>query len=208
MTHHSDPLARAGNTAHEWLATIGEALGTRDRRYTYRVLRAWLHTLRDRLTVEAAAHFSAQLPELLRGTFYDGWVPSRVPVRYSDDDCVDRIAAEATVRRTDVRPAVRGVSAGMRELLSPGSLDHALAHLPKELRELFSPGPQPGWDASGGAEGGTAELRALRRKVDFLVGAVSELSRDLADRTERAASRDPESLDAADDMLLPQQGLS
>jgi hypothetical protein len=28
-----------------------------------------------------AAHVAAQLPELLRGVFYDGWNPSKVPVK-------------------------------------------------------------------------------------------------------------------------------
>lgn len=203
MTHNSDPLARAQNTAHEWLAVVGDALGTRDRRYTYRMLRAWLHTLRDRLTVEGAAHFGAQLPELLRGTFYDGWVPSRVPIRYDCDDCLDRIAAEAGIRRTDVRSAVRNVSQGMRELLSPGSLGRALEHMPRDVREIFTPAtPTP----AGSTAGSDEELRELRRKVEFLVGAVMDLSREMAERG--LSHRDPEALTTADDMMLPQQGLS
>ncbi|EID52835.1 DUF2267 domain-containing protein [Saccharomonospora xinjiangensis] len=208
MTHTSDPLARAQNTAHEWLATVGEALGTTDRRYTYRVLRAWLHTLRDRLTVEGAAHFAAQLPEFLRGTFYDGWVPSKVPIRYDCDDCIDRIASEATVRRADVRPAVRGVSEGMRELLSPGSLDHALGHLPRDLREMFAPGEL----VAGGSvrsTRGDEELRELRHKVEFLAGAVLDLSRELSGgQRPRPGDREPGELGATNEMMLPQQGFS
>jgi uncharacterized protein (DUF2267 family) len=38
------------HTAHAWLADVAAAFGTEDRRFAYRVLRAWLHTLRDRLT--------------------------------------------------------------------------------------------------------------------------------------------------------------
>ncbi len=207
MTHNSDPLARAQNTAHEWLAAIGEALGTHDRRYTYRVLRAWLHTLRDRLTVEGAAHFGAQLPELLRGTFYDGWVPSKVPIRYGCDDCIDRIAAEAGIRRTDVRSAIRGVSEGMRELLSPGSLAHALEHLPRDLRDMFIPTARELVPST--ASGEDEELRELRRKVEFLVGAVMDLSQEVSDRgRSHRADRDPEALTTADDRVLPQQGFS
>ncbi|WP_197320144.1 DUF2267 domain-containing protein [Saccharomonospora sp. NB11] len=203
MTHTSDPFTRAQNTAHEWLAGIGEALGTRDRRYTYRVLRAWLHALRDRLTVEGAAHFAAQLPELLRGTFYDGWKPSKVPLRFDCDDCIDRISAEAGIRRGDVRRAVRGVSEGMREQLSPGSLEHTLEHLPRDLRDMFAPAPAvPNARASS-----DDELRELRRKVEFLVGAVMDLSRELSDRERSGLARDPEAL-TPDDMMLPQQGLS
>jgi len=143
MTRENDPFARAQSSAHEWLAVVGEAIGTRDRAFTYRVLRAWLHVLRDRLTVEAAAHFAAQLPELLRGTFYDGWVPSRVPMRFGLEDCIDRVSAEATIRHTDVRQAIGRVSDGLRELLSPGALDHVLDQLPKDLRAMFTGSSKP-----------------------------------------------------------------
>ena len=37
--------------------------------YAYRVLRAVLHALRDRVTVDVAAKFAAQLPTLLRGVY-------------------------------------------------------------------------------------------------------------------------------------------
>jgi len=36
----------------------------------------------DRLPITIAANFAAQLPELLRGVFYDGWSPSRVPIKF------------------------------------------------------------------------------------------------------------------------------
>ena len=64
-----DSLDRSIDKANAWLADIDAGFGTGDRRLAYRVLRAWLHNLRDRLSVEVAAHFAAQLPELLRGVF-------------------------------------------------------------------------------------------------------------------------------------------
>ena len=66
-----DSLDRSIGKANAWLADIEAGFGTSDRRLAYRVLRAWLHSLRDRLSVEVAA----QLPELLRGVFCDGWNP-------------------------------------------------------------------------------------------------------------------------------------
>jgi uncharacterized protein (DUF2267 family) len=47
--------------ANAWLARIADEFATDDRRLAYRILRAWLHALRDRLTVTIAAHFAAQL---------------------------------------------------------------------------------------------------------------------------------------------------
>ncbi|MEU6641851.1 DUF2267 domain-containing protein [Saccharomonospora sp. NPDC046836] len=182
MTHHDDPFARTYNTACEWLATVAQALGTRDRRFTYRVLRAWLHVLRDRLTVEAAAHFAAQLPELLRGTFYDGWVPSKQPQRFSVEECITRVSTEATVRRADVRQVIGGVTTGMRELLSTGALDHALDQLPKDLRELFTGAQLPATPLP--AEPGLADqLRGVRDDVELLADAVATLARGLAENS-------------------------
>ncbi|MFD1049696.1 DUF2267 domain-containing protein, partial [Kibdelosporangium lantanae] len=74
-------FAHAEQTAYEWLRVIADQLGTDDVHEAYQVLRPWLHLLRDRLSVPGAAHLAAQLPELLRGVFYDGWRPSEVPVR-------------------------------------------------------------------------------------------------------------------------------
>jgi uncharacterized protein (DUF2267 family) len=151
MSHDSDPLSSAQHRAHEWLVAITDALGTTDRRYAYRVTRAWLHALRDRLTVDAAAHFGAQLPELWRGLYYEGWVPHRVPQRYRADECLDRVATEASVRRADAGEAIAGVSAGMRELLSRGMLEHTLDQLPRDVRDLFDATPRT---ASASATGG------------------------------------------------------
>src|SRR5659263_201271 len=79
-----------------WLNDLAEQLGTDDHRQAYRVLRAYLHALRDRLPVDEAAQLAAQLPELIRGIYYEGWNPSSTTVRYRDlADFLDRISADA-----------------------------------------------------------------------------------------------------------------
>src|SRR3982074_2193807 len=64
------------------------------RNQSYAALRAVLHALRDRLTVDEAAHLSARLPMLVRGIYYDGWDPSRVPKKMHRDDFLDQIRKE------------------------------------------------------------------------------------------------------------------
>ncbi len=56
-------LDHSAQTARAWVNEVAGQFDTDDREFAYRVLRGWLQTLRDRLTVEAAAHFAAQLPD-------------------------------------------------------------------------------------------------------------------------------------------------
>jgi uncharacterized protein (DUF2267 family) len=112
-------LDGAIDKANAWLADIDAGFGTDDRQLAYRVLRAWLHCLRDRLSVEVSAHFAAQLPELLRGVFFDGWNPSRVPQKYDWAEYVTRFAREA--RDPKLRTRWRGniTRFGGREVFEP-----------------------------------------------------------------------------------------
>jgi len=118
----SSHFAQAVHRASVWVADVATALGTRDRNFARRVLRAWLHTLRDRLTVDATAKFGQQLPELLRGMYYDGWEPSRVPMRYNQAEYVQRFAAEARVEPRDVPQLAAAVTHVISEHMSPGQV--------------------------------------------------------------------------------------
>lgn len=134
-----DSLDRSIDKANAWLADIDAGFGTSDRRLAYRVLRAWLRNLRDRLSVEVTAHFAAQLPDLLRGMYFDGWNPSRVPQKYDRAEYVTRFAAEARVRESDVPKAAGIVTAVARRHMSDGVVTQALERLPAGLRELLEP---------------------------------------------------------------------
>ena len=82
---------------NEWLRQLATELGKpEDRRYAFRVLRGFLHTLRNRLPIEEAVHLAAQLPELLRGVYYESWRPSEAPEKYHDAATfLDHVAREA-----------------------------------------------------------------------------------------------------------------
>jgi uncharacterized protein (DUF2267 family) len=139
-------LDRSIDKTNVWLGDIADEFGTEDRRLAYRVLRAWLHTLRDRLTVEVAAHFGAQLPELLRGVFYDGWKPGRVPVKYDRSEYMARFARDARIHQNDVRKAAALLTTVARRHMSEGVVDEAIELLPSQIRELL----QPAAAATGG----------------------------------------------------------
>ena len=123
---------------HIWLNELAEELGDADRRYAYRALRAVLHTLRDRLTVEAAAKFGDQLPTLIRGVYYEEWHPSRTPLAIHDVDAfLEHVAAEGHMAgETEASLAVTAVSRVLREHVSPGEIDDVVAILPARIRVL------------------------------------------------------------------------
>ncbi|AWV90488.1 DUF2267 domain-containing protein [Bradymonas sediminis] len=88
------PLDRQVNVAMEWIHDTDDEFGWQDPLKTYHALVATLHALRDRLSVDEAADFAAQLPGLLRGVFYEGFRPSQMPVKGRDvDDFLDGIRA-------------------------------------------------------------------------------------------------------------------
>jgi len=133
----SAEFEHAIHTANIWLKAVSEALETEDRHLANRILRTWLHTLRDRLTVDVAAHFGAQLPELLRGVYYDGWDPSIVPVKYDREAYVSRFVQEARVTAEEVPRIAPTVTAALRQHLSPGQLETAVEQLPHDVRALL-----------------------------------------------------------------------
>jgi len=122
--------------ANTWLAEVAGEFGTDDRRFAYRVTRAWMHALRDRLPISVAAHLAAQLPELLRGVFYDGWNPSHVPDKFNDVEYVRRFARDANIHNTEVKQAAGRVTKVMRQHVSAGAIDEAMDALPTDIRKI------------------------------------------------------------------------
>jgi uncharacterized protein (DUF2267 family) len=178
-TAGADAFNHALHTANTWLADLGSAFGTRDRRFVQRALRTWLHALRDRLTVDAAAKFGAQLPELLRGAYFEGWVPSRVPAKHGVDAYVQQFAEQAGIRRDEVPVTARTITDVLGEHMSPGQLSVTLAELPTDLRATIagSAAAVRARDTSGGA-GARADDRVAR--LEDQVVSLTEAVRTLA----------------------------
>lgn len=125
--------------AHIWLNDVAAELDSDDRQYAYRALRAVLHTLRDRLTVDVAAKLAAQLPTLIRGIYYEDWDPSRTPLAIHDVDAfLEHVAHEARMAgTTEASLAVTAVARVLRAHVSSGEIDGVLAILPAKLKPLI-----------------------------------------------------------------------
>lgn len=126
--------------AYRWVHELEEELNWGEPHYTLHALRAALHALRDRLSVEQTAHIAAQLPLLIRGLFYESWVPAHTPV-------ADRHLGaflehiERELKRSadayDPEHVARAVFTLLRRHVSPGAIDHIMATLPVEIRNLW-----------------------------------------------------------------------
>jgi uncharacterized protein (DUF2267 family) len=136
-TQNLEVLDTTLQKTHQWIDSISEATHL-DRHTSYQALRGVLQALRDRLPQDEAAHFSAQLPLLVRGIFYEGYRPSAVPVPLSRREFLDRVDSKIVANRSvDVLAVTRQVLGVMAELLSEGEMDKLALVLPKEFQNLF-----------------------------------------------------------------------
>ncbi|MFP3942524.1 MAG: DUF2267 domain-containing protein [Alphaproteobacteria bacterium] len=125
-------------TTHEWLNDIGEVLGP-DAQRAYHAMRAVLHTLRDRLTVNEAADLAAQLPLFVRGVYYEGWQPARTPVKLrSREAFIERVQERlAGGPPMNAEEATKAVFAALKKHCEPGEMADISAQLPRDLSAMF-----------------------------------------------------------------------
>jgi uncharacterized protein (DUF2267 family) len=138
-TTRVDVIDRSVEKAHIWLNELAEELATEDGHHAYRVLRAFLHALRDHLPVNEAAQLAAQLPIFVRGVYYEGWDPSRTPEHARDlDSFLQRIASDAGLAgETEASFAAAAAGRVLRRHVSAGEAESVLHALPHHLRELL-----------------------------------------------------------------------
>ena len=125
-------------TTHIWLKEIMADLGP-DKQVAWKVLSTVLHKLRDRLSINLAAHLGAQLPLLVRGVYYDQFEPSKMP---SECRTRDEFVQEVTEWLSDTRPvdpeaAIRSVFKLLSRHISQGQVDHVKQALSKHVRQMW-----------------------------------------------------------------------
>jgi uncharacterized protein (DUF2267 family) len=122
-----------------WLDELAHDLGG-DRHGAYRALRAVFHALRDRLVPTEAIELSAQLPMLLRGLYFEGWVPSERPVKIKQPALLIELVRRELGPSSSPEHAYATIEAVFRLLdrhLSAGELDAVRRALPHGIRALW-----------------------------------------------------------------------
>jgi len=125
---------------NQWLQDIMRELGTENRQQAYLVLRATLHTLRDRLPLEEVAHLGAQLPMLVRGIYYEGWRPSLEVRKLHREEFLASVLvhfAGTALEDSDPELAIRAAFSTLARNIAPGEIDKVIHLLPKDLREFW-----------------------------------------------------------------------
>jgi uncharacterized protein (DUF2267 family) len=122
-----------------WLNGLMKQLDSHDRVYAFNLLKATLHALRDRIGPENAVHFSAQLPLLIRGLFFEGWRMSHTPTHERHvAEFLDHVAAGLDdEHRGNMERAVRAVFAIIWQRVDQGEVAKLMRIFPTELRQLW-----------------------------------------------------------------------
>lgn len=139
MTTGLDTFDKTVQESNLWLKDLMERLHSQDRHHAYSTLRAVLHSLRDRIGPQNAAHLGAQLPMLLRGLYYEGWDPSGKPTKERHEaQFLARVGEE--LPRADEAEVEQGVYAAFDVLakhIDRGAAVKLAVILPQELRKFW-----------------------------------------------------------------------
>jgi uncharacterized protein (DUF2267 family) len=125
---------------NSWLNELMRLLDSSDRRRAYEALRATLHALRDRLTVDETAQLAAQLPMLIRGFYYEQWDPSGKPLKIRDLQSFLALIEQSLTPAypCDPEAVARAVFALLAARIAEGEIQDVKQIVPSELRSLWS----------------------------------------------------------------------
>jgi uncharacterized protein (DUF2267 family) len=131
-------IAQTIQKTQEWLKELIDNGDLADTQESLAVLRAVLHHLRDRLTLEEVVDLGAQLPTLIRGIYYEGWQPRKRPTRIrSKQEFVYEVADRNFPNAVPSEQAIRDVFALLAHHCDPGEISDVIGQLPGELKELW-----------------------------------------------------------------------
>lgn len=124
---------------HEWINELAARLGWGSKRSALRLLRLTLHRLRDHMMADEVAQFSAQLPLLIRGMFFEGWVPKQTPIKERHADTFIDAVSKNMNDSSEYRGAedIKCVFDLLNARLSAGEINDIRASLSEDLRSIW-----------------------------------------------------------------------
>lgn len=124
---------------HEWINELTERLDWVHHKDALRLMRVVLHQVRDHLPIDELAQFTAQLPLLIRGMLFEGWVPKRTPVHQRDARVFVAQVEELVGGVLEYRGVedIQTVFKFLNARISRGEVEDIRANLPGAIRELW-----------------------------------------------------------------------
>lgn len=137
--HGVQVVDHAAQVTHEWINELAGRLDWSSKRSALRLLRVTLQNLRDHLLVDELAQFSAQLPLLIRGMLFEGWVPKHTPVKERSAAVFIAAIEEKLGQTAEYRGSedIRRVFDVLNARVSRGEVEDIRASLPEGIRGLW-----------------------------------------------------------------------
>ena len=137
--HRVENIESTYQKTQTWLKELQDLGQMENEGQAYSALRAVLHGVRDRLTVDEGADLAAQLPLLVTGVYYDGWKPASVPRRErTREDFVGHVREELGNNvNIDAEQAISSVFGLLSEKVTAGELADVQHMLPEPVRAMW-----------------------------------------------------------------------
>lgn len=139
MTRSIHVFDRTAHEAHDWVNELSARLGWTSERDVLRLLRTVLCNIRDHLPVNEMAQFSAQLPIMLRGMYFEGWQPKNTPIHQRDAAGFIKAVEEQVGDVLDYRGEldIKVVFDVINARISRGEVEDVRANLPHALKDMW-----------------------------------------------------------------------
>ncbi|MGI9542924.1 MAG: DUF2267 domain-containing protein [Cyclobacteriaceae bacterium] len=134
--------------AQQFVEELAEALGhPQNTDKTLRVLKAVLHTIRDRIIIQESFQFMAQLPTFLKALYVDNWKYQDKPLKFKTKaglrealiDSEHLLDPDDFVNEELAIFIFRTVVAKLRKYISDGELQDVISEFPAELKDIMHP---------------------------------------------------------------------
>lgn len=127
------------HVTHEWINELTERLGWSHQKDALKLMRVVMHKVRDHLHPDELAQLSAQLPLLIRGMMFEGWLPKHTPVRQRDVHVFIAEIEEQVGDMLEYRGVedIQTVFKLFNSRISRGETDDIRANLPTDIRDLW-----------------------------------------------------------------------
>ena len=131
---------------NEFISSLSHELNNHDNeKKVIHVLKAVLHTLRDRLTMQQSFHVLAQLPAILKLYYIEGWKYHEKPIKFDSIEAFSEAVKEEQYRlgerdfnwEKSTAEIVNIVLASLKKYLAEGTVQNIFAELPPSLHSLF-----------------------------------------------------------------------